>query len=763
MVQLNVDEDAVAGIDTNVAEWTVADSSFPTSVWIEGIVRGETSLELVLSQLGTEVVSDVVALDIQAKVTSVKVVVPETNVKNYGVVNPDGVKNPNGETDDADQLITPDFKGGHRFFPGSRTYKVEDSNNPNGNNIVRVRANLAGMTDADVGETMVYFRSFDVDDPSDDPFIDNDDETGEANDNRGRLQDIDFDAIAADGGVAAPSETHQTGGFRGYLRPILKDFDDDPVNQGKWQPLAQNGEVTEAWAPVLKDADGSFYAAVDLATSYAPGDNFRVAAAVSESSVKAIQEMDANDAPVNKPAPRATEQISVWRYFHIEQDRMATTEAVDKFESLYRVEGSTHANHREVVIPGSVFANYAWNGGLFRDSRGINYPITNEIEHTIEGTADRLEQVEGDPDKIVIRFPGGSSVDANEFKDGVLSATVPGVNEGDPPEKLLIGIKSHTAIDINNEIFVTPNDVELPEHVERIASTADEVLLAGELVLLVNIDPAKVVDPDLPIGDSGFGTLYEDDFTNIDLDHPLGISNDEPTTRIDPSDVVNTNDRFYHFLQNSVNRAENRFADAYMVPRLDTLDEFDSSEADPESFVESVPHLTEGEGDVSLILQASYAGSGLLAGDDHYEVNPAFWATWVTSAYEFDPDRDGDGAEAGVLGVAKSAEGFEMPFGVFMFVESLRDASQGDMVFTDLATGRDNFFSAVTTHEIAHLFNISRESVSDPHLDKAIYGENIMIAHLDEITSENNFYFHGIDIASLRRNWQSPGTVTEEA
>src|SRR5262249_10178369 len=66
--------------------------------------------------------------------------------------------NPNG------QGGTPAFGGGYRFFPDAASYATRSQSR----NIVRVRATV---TDGAAG-VPVYFRSFDVDDPSTDRTID---------------------------------------------------------------------------------------------------------------------------------------------------------------------------------------------------------------------------------------------------------------------------------------------------------------------------------------------------------------------------------------------------------------------------------------------------------------------------------------------------------------------------------------------------------------------------------------------------------------
>jgi hypothetical protein len=191
-------------------------------------------------------------------------------------------------------LIVPAFEGGHRFFPDA-----DISSSSVGRNIVRVRANVENV---DEGDT-VLFRAFDVDDPSDDTLIDRNRASG--NDNRGRLE-----------GLHAPDDSRpvstSSSGFHGRLRAVNQD------GLGEW---SDEKDVVSA---KVKLVDGELIAEVDLLTSFAPGDNFRVIAVPSTMSEE-IEKADVGSKSkfrirTSNENKFLTPQLAVWRYVHVEDD-----------------------------------------------------------------------------------------------------------------------------------------------------------------------------------------------------------------------------------------------------------------------------------------------------------------------------------------------------------------------------------------------------------------------------------------------------------
>src|SRR5262249_53504967 len=139
-------------------------------------------------------------------------------------------------------------------------------------NIVRIRATVAPA----VAGVQVNFRAFDVDDPSANATIDpNDQRPGAAavatgQDNRGTVAGANLDAPGA---LAAA-------GYRGRLRPVGGAF------------AAEGAVVT---VPTVLDAFGNAIAEVELATSFNPGDNFRVVASANRLAVAGLN--DTTDVP----------------------------------------------------------------------------------------------------------------------------------------------------------------------------------------------------------------------------------------------------------------------------------------------------------------------------------------------------------------------------------------------------------------------------------------------------------------------------------
>jgi len=189
---------------------------------------------------------------------------------------------------------------------------------------VRVRAYVTNMN---IGDS-VFFRAFDVDDPSDDGHIDGvSAPTGagtkprhdpDGNDNRGQLSDLHTPAPSR-----KPYDNNQA--FQGRLRAITAD--DLP------EPWGENDAIVEAVVRPCVDKDGNvvldgqgnpvLVAEVDLLTTFAPGDNFRVAA-VPASFYQGLQAASTQtDASIFVPTSglaRLTPQLSVWRYLHVEND-----------------------------------------------------------------------------------------------------------------------------------------------------------------------------------------------------------------------------------------------------------------------------------------------------------------------------------------------------------------------------------------------------------------------------------------------------------
>jgi hypothetical protein len=279
------------------------------------------------------------------------------DVQRYGKLDPN--TNPNGDLTDVNNLSNrgafkeSSFQGGDRFFPDAvitvpgLTPAVASLI---GRNVVRVRVEVKG---AEIGQP-IWFRSFDVDDPSDDnyvfkdhrKYIDTDAVVGTKklpNDNRGRL---------ASPHTAAPSVTPLATGTSldgaGILRAVnsgntLGGWGANgkavkalvkPLTNALGQPIDKDGNV------VAEINQAQLIAEVDLATTFAPGDNFRIGAIFQPAAMSdADFELKMNAIPPNiiltQGAPefpdgkewnfwpdyfRLTGQLAVWRHLHFEDD-----------------------------------------------------------------------------------------------------------------------------------------------------------------------------------------------------------------------------------------------------------------------------------------------------------------------------------------------------------------------------------------------------------------------------------------------------------
>lgn len=325
--------------------WTLSQfatefSGLSGSVWVEALQTGSYLLQFVLAgQAGQEVQRDEAAI----KATQLT----EIEYRSAGL-------DSNGQ--DATGELTHDNiigMGGWRFYPDGKDFEHRDR----GRNIVRVRAKI---TPAVAGVT-VYFKAFDVDDPSNTTEVD---PTPLGSDNRGSL-----DA----GDVRMPGPSNNGDHYEGRLGRVLNG---KPVGDF----LAERSIVA-----VKTNADG--IAEVDLLTTFAPGDNFRVSASTNKRATDDLIINDPNspqetpnDVPSDLTNPngpkfpgKATEQLSIWRHLHVEHDIMKQTVG-DKQVGL--ITGSQQLPGGIVVLSTNLrgVAENEFQGGILR-VQNVNYVI----------------------------------------------------------------------------------------------------------------------------------------------------------------------------------------------------------------------------------------------------------------------------------------------------------------------------------------------------------------------------------------------------
>lgn len=109
-------------------------------------------------------------------------------------------------------------------------------------------------------------------------------------------------------------------------------------------------DFADHWEVVTALTDKNGLAEVDLAVSFNPGDNFRVVASLidkcNDRDKKGVGDLETLAVPttgkVSDKIPGfgglATDQLSVWRRFHVETDRMAKTISADKLNGSIKVE-----------------------------------------------------------------------------------------------------------------------------------------------------------------------------------------------------------------------------------------------------------------------------------------------------------------------------------------------------------------------------------------------------------------------------------------
>lgn len=211
---------------------------------------------------------------------------------------------------------------GYRFFPDAATAQGSTRN------IARVRAvlkpnpeNARHLQDIQAA-IKACFRTFDVDDSSADTVIDPD---GNGRDNRGTVNGTNLDT------PGTPHDPDGTG-YRGRLREPEKAF------------LAE-GAIVEV-QPFLKD--GELRAEVELATSFQPGDNFRVAASLLKDKLQELNENTSvpTTGDIQNFKGKATSQLSVWRTLHIELDSMGTVANNLEKGKIVSVEGSPIGSYK---------------------------------------------------------------------------------------------------------------------------------------------------------------------------------------------------------------------------------------------------------------------------------------------------------------------------------------------------------------------------------------------------------------------------------
>ena len=707
LLSVNVDPsvvDPASGLGGTT--WYVDNADWPTEVYIEADTLGTFDLNWSLenAEHGLFFIDTVAGTTAQVNLTTF-VQEGTTGVLKIGD-NPDGelIENEFGDKVLKDPAIAA-FGGGDRLFVGGTSVATRNESN----NTVRVRAEVENVA---VG-TLVHFRAYDVDDPSEDDEIDpNGDGVSKGRDNRGRVKDANFEIeFSSESGKPDDSEDADQGdGFEGYLRPI--NLDDIPE---RWHE-----ERAVVSAPVRMAADGTLFAEVDLATSFAPGDNFRVGATLS--SAEKIRKR--NSLPVKKDNAHLSPQLSIWRGLFIEQDRMAETDSVDKENAKVTMRVSAGGGLTTVTLD-ATFKEDEYSGGIFRNN-SKNY-------HILSNTATAITILLTDHTKIVVDTPTTNSTlyqddfSTSSLTDGTNQFSVSKFKSVSP---VVAGVDT---VDVETGVTM-PVDM-LKDGILR------QTGLAGAISTFEIVGNDK--DGKLTVKRIGFSVPSVGDAATLFIK----ITDDAPTTRVDTT----KNDGLYDLLQETTDRLKNRFADAYIQPEYDALDEFDSKDGTADSFVASQAHHEVAPG-VRMLTEKD--GSAANETD-------LFWVVYSTTGYEAESDRDRDGETGGLLGREQHGTVSVSEGRSIVYLETIRDSyfekfgllsdEFAEAPFTDGFT-LNYLQSQIMTHEIAHQLIRDNPSMGDSDPDPTHRGGDPNLISPGTVTVfDRNFFMHSLDVGFLRK------------
>lgn len=674
---------------------------------------------------------------------------------------------------DGDGITRPAFAGGWRFFPDAATYATRTVSR----NRVRIRATVMP---AQAG-VQVHFRSFDVDDPSADMTIDPN--GGDGSDNRGTVEGMSLDQP----GLLA------MGGYRGRLRRVGGGF-------------AMEGGIVSV--PTVIDAAGNAVAEVELATSFNPGDNFRVAANTNHGRVQNLN--DTTSVPTTGPiagftAGAVSDQLSVWRRFHVEQDRMASIPWQGPIPGMITAVAAGGTPFERVLttninIPGL----NQFNGGSARR------PFTAGMS-TFEDRYLILSHTMGANAQVTVELPFGAPVPAagdpitltqGDFQAG--NATAVGA-----PVRALVEITTDLRISKVNEyaggiLRIGGNNYHVVSNTSNALGTLDDkvtilaraapaagpillfqddssprpqpVSLRGEYVSATELAAGRYeITTDIYIPEANFfvNGLLRDGLDNYPIvAHTVGANakvtvmtgglrmfgtnitlfanlagTGLPAPLIDPNSDANV----YDMLQPGTLRAQNRYADAYLEPELDALNAFDSNNVTPTS------HKAPGPNSLRSLANGFRGTSpGAPPRPADYETD-VFWSVYVVTGYEpaFAFEGDPDDQEMIISGATDGDAGATKEISL-IFLETLRDrffnanSRVGDGVTpTQLRT-------RVAVHEIGHQFQLA---VGQPgeHWDPKSFPLNIMSPDAGS-APPTLFFLLPADVVTLRRRTTSPGS-----
>jgi hypothetical protein len=590
----------------------------------------------------------------------------------------------------------PDFQGGDRFFPDAASY----TSNNTSRNIVRVRATLSPGTP--VG-TLVYFRSFDVDDPSSDLLIDPNDVGGaKGMDNRGWVDPAD----PTKEGQAPLNQPNAISKYRGRLRSV--DADGNATGN-----FAQEGAVVSA--PV-RQLGNDLVAEVDLATSFAAGDNFRVLASLSPNAFAGLN--DTTSVPTSGTVPGfdgvASPQLSVWRHVHVETDKMAPIKPrayLDgKITRIVTPASAANGWRLRVEVNYGGLAIGDLQGGNLWSADGRRFMI---IGNATSASGKTILDLYTPPATGAAPPTGPAVIYIGDCQDVPITGVAP-VAGG---FAVTVADKLALANEYQGGFLHTPT-IDYP----IVSNTAG---VPGGNTVTITLPPG-VAGPPAP----GVVTLYQDDF------QAAGI------LRINP----NNDAHLYDMMDNSTVLDANKFAAAYIEPEYTDLQPFATAA------VTATPHIrNENEG-----LRDAFESSRQSA---PYESN-LYWAVYVSTAFEGDYENSNDPfMNKLLLGVT---EGDQKQISA-IFLETIHDVfltppppRPGDPPPLGLTEG--DIRARVTVHEVGHQFGLAfGVPPADPGFPSHRNIPPNIMSTRQSIVPPADYVFYSTDIAHMRDRISSPG------
>jgi hypothetical protein len=227
----------------------------------------------------------------------------------------------------------------------------------------------------------------------------------------------------------------------------------------------------------------------------------------------------------------------------------------------------------------------------------------------------------------------------------------------------------------------------------------------------------------------------------------VNLGNNAPATIVDP----NGNDAdLYTMLQPTTVRAQNRYADAYLQPELEALNQFDSNNVTPTS------HSPAGQAGLRALAD-HFRGTnpGGPARPDDYETD-FFWSVYVLAGFEPQFNVDGD-PDDGLTIFGHTDGGPGDPKQITMvYLEALRDRFFNALDPVGPGVTPSLLRARVTVHEIGHQLQIAM-GLPDEHRDPPVYPPNIMQSDAGA-AADGDFYLHPADIVTIRERIFSPGS-----